>query len=119
VPRSSAKSFQEVIAWQKAHGLVLSVYALTARFPSHETFGLRAQVRRAAVSVPANIAEGFKRKGSGDKSRFFNIAAASGRGRYFLILANELGYIDTAAVQVQADEVARVLHAYWRNLEAS
>ena len=115
MPRTPAKSFHDLIAWQKAYGLVLSVYALTARFPNHETFGLRIQIRRAAVSVPANIAEGFKRKGPGEKSRFFNIAAASlEEARYYLLLSAELGYADTQAVQRQADEVGRVLHAYWR-----
>ena len=115
MPVSSAKSFKDVIAWQKAHGLVVSVYVMSARFPDHEAFGLRGQLRRAAVSVPANIAEGFKRKGPADKSRFFNIAGASlEEARYYLILSAELGYADTRVIQLEADEVARVLYEYWR-----
>ena len=76
-PRRAARNFRELLAWQKAHGFVLAVYALTANFPRHETYGLASQMCRAAVSIPANIAEGFRRRGRGDKGRFLNIAQAS------------------------------------------
>jgi four helix bundle protein len=70
----NSKSFVDLVAWQKAHELVLSIYRLTRAFPKDELFCLTSQMRRAAVSVPANIAEGFKRRGRQDKLRFLNIA---------------------------------------------
>src|SRR5688572_18855288 len=73
----AAKSFEDLIVWQRAHEFVLGVYGLTARFPRDELFGLTSQLRRAAVSVAANIAEGFKRRGKGDKLRFYNTSQAS------------------------------------------
>jgi four helix bundle protein len=88
-----ARNFQDLLVWQKAHALVLGIYRATAGFPKYETFGLSSQMQRAAVSVPANIAEGFKRRGRADKARFMNIAQASlEECRYFLILAQDLGY---------------------------
>jgi four helix bundle protein len=78
---------------------VLSVYAITSNFPRVETYGLTAQMRRAAVSIPANIAEGFRRRGRADKARFMNLAQGSlEECRYYLILAQDLGYGDTAAL---------------------
>jgi len=73
----TAKSFQDLIVWQKAHRFVLSIYKLTGNFPKSELFGLTAQMRRAATSVPANIAEGFKKRGRADKVRIWNIAQGS------------------------------------------
>jgi four helix bundle protein len=60
-----ARSFRDLVAWQMAHLFVLAVYRLTAAFPKQETYGLTSQMRRAAVSVAANIAEGFRRRGKG------------------------------------------------------
>jgi len=68
-----SKRFTELIVWQKAHQFVLLVYKLTKKFPKEEMFGLTSQFRRAAVSIPANIAEGFRRTGKKDKAKFFNI----------------------------------------------
>lgn len=62
--RQPAKKFQDLVVWQKSHQLTLRVYRLTTAFPKHELYGLTSQMRRAAVSVPANIAEGFKHSGS-------------------------------------------------------
>ena len=72
--RLPAKSFQDLIVWQKAHQWVLDVYRYSDDFPKREIYGLTSQIRRAAISVPANIAEGFKKKGKRDKGRFMNIA---------------------------------------------
>jgi four helix bundle protein len=69
--------FRQLEVWQEAHRLVLMVYEVTKGFPRDERFGLTAQMRRAAVSVPANVAEGFKRRGIRDKIRFYNISEAS------------------------------------------
>jgi len=65
--RPAARSFRDLLVWRKAHAFVLGVYPFTACFPKHETYGLAQQLRRAAVSIPANIAEGFRRRGRLDK----------------------------------------------------
>lgn len=72
--REKAKTFKDLIVWQKAHQLVLSIYIYSEKFPKSEIYGLTQQFRRAAISVPANIAEGFKKKTKADKGRFMNIA---------------------------------------------
>lgn len=92
---------------------MLAVYPFTATFPRQETYGLSMQMRRAAVSIPANIAEGFRRRGKADKARFMNIAEGSiEECRYYLILAKDLGYGDTEKLAVALEEVSRLLAAY-------
>ena len=111
--RPPARSFQDLIVWQKAHRFVLSTYLFTESFPKHEQFGLSSQFRRAAVSIPTNIAEGFKKKGRADKGRFMNIAQGSlEECRYYLILAHDLGYGKTQELLLQIEEVSRVLESY-------
>ena len=96
------------------------MYALTATFPKQETYGLALQMRRAAVSIPANIAEGFRRRGRADKARFMNIAEGSVEEcRYFLILAKDLGYGDTRKPSAVLEEVSRLLGAYTAAILAS
>lgn len=108
-----ARTFQDLLVWRKAHRFVLEVYKLTAGFPKQETYALSLQLRRAAVSIPANIAEGFRRRGKPDKARFMNIAEGSlEECRYFLILANDLGYADTQTLSQALEEVSRLLNAY-------
>jgi hypothetical protein len=68
--REPAQSFEDLIVWQKSHQLTLRVYQLTAGFPRHELYGLTSQMRRAAVSVPSNIAEGFKKRGRAPDRQF-------------------------------------------------
>lgn len=88
-------SFRDIIAWQKAHEFVLLVYQATSAFPESEKFGLCSQFCRAAVSIPANIAEGYKKLGKSDKLRFINIAQGSlEECRYYIILSKDLGYIN-------------------------
>jgi len=70
-------NFQELEVWQRAHQLALVVYRVTKTFPADEKYGLVSQMRRAAVSIPANIAEGFKRRGQADKMRFYNTGETS------------------------------------------
>jgi four helix bundle protein len=92
---------------------VLGVYAITAAFPRQETYGLSLQMRRAAVSIPANIAEGFRRRGKADKARFMNMAEGSiEECRYYLILVKDLGYADTHGLTASLEEVSRLLGAY-------
>ena len=112
-PRPAARSFRNLLVWRKAHEFVLAIYAFTAGFPRQETYGLALQMRRAAVSVPANIAEGFRRRGKPEKARYMNIAEGSlEESRYYLILAQDLGYEDTAQLASAAGEVSRLLSAY-------
>jgi four helix bundle protein len=86
---------------------------MTTGFPKDETYGLAAQMRRAAVSVPANIAEGFKRRGRPDKARVMNIAQGSLEElRYYFILASDLGYVATESERETVEELARMLGAY-------
>ncbi|HEW79550.1 MAG TPA: four helix bundle protein [Phycisphaerales bacterium] len=108
-----AERFTDLIVWQKAHQFVLSVYRFTFGFPKNEIYGLTSQFRRAAVSIAANIAEGFKKTGTADTIRFFNISQGSlEECRYYLILVNDLGYGDTRELLNQVDEVSRLLAGY-------
>lgn len=87
--------FQRVIAWQKAHEFVLLIYKISKHFPDEERFGLTSQLRRAAISIEANIAEGYKKLGKSDKLRFLNIAQGSlEECRDYHILAKDLNYIN-------------------------
>jgi four helix bundle protein len=87
------KSFEDVDIWQLAHEFVLQTYRLTELFPKHELFTLTSQLRRAAISIPANFAEGFRRESKREKVRFYNIAIGSlEECRYYLRLAKDLGY---------------------------
>jgi four helix bundle protein len=114
-----ARRFEDLIFWQKSHALTLRVYKFTTEFPKHETFGLSAQMRRAAVSVAANIAEGFSKRGRSDKARFMNIAQGSLEElRYYFILARDLQYMSRDSACDDVDEVARLLGAYVRTLLA-
>lgn len=118
--RPTAKSFKDLLVWCKAHEFVIEVYRYASGFPRHETYGLALQMRRAAVSIPANIAEGFTRRGKMEKARFMNMAEGSlEESRYYLILAQDLGYGETSALMTVLEEVSRLLHAYVRAILAS
>jgi four helix bundle protein len=118
--RQPAQRFDELEVWQRGHQLVLRVYRATSDFPNHEIYGLTSQMRRAAVSVPANIAEAFKRRGRPDKARLLNVAQSSLEElRYYFILAKDLGYLKVIIETESVDEVARMLGAYTRAVLAS
>lgn len=111
--REAARNFQDLIVWQKAHLFVLDVYRYTEHFPKQEVYGLTSQLRRAAVSIPANIAEGFKKKGPRDKVRFLNIAQGSiEESRYYLILASDLNYGENTSFMSQLEQVSKLLESY-------
>jgi len=111
--RGPAKKFQDLIVWQKAHKFVLAVSSFTVLFPKTELYGLVSQFRRAAFSVPANIAEGFKKRGKADKVRFMNIAQGSlEEVRYYLILSQDLHYGDSSELMPQLEGVSRLPEAY-------
>ena len=111
--RKKAQNFTDLIVWQKAHAFVLSVYHLSSSFPKTEIYGLTSQLRRAAISIPANIAEGFKKRSSIDTARYMNIAQGSlEECRYYLILSKDLGYAETEQLHLQLDEVGKLLYGY-------
>ncbi len=111
--RLPAQNFQDLIVWQKAHQFVLAVYRVSKGFPREEIYGLTSQFRRAAISVAANIAEGFKKRGRLDKVRFMNIAEGSlEECRYYLILIRDLSYADSTDLFGQLDEVSKLLSGY-------
>ena len=111
--RLPAQNFQDLIVWQKVHQFVLSVYRLSKSFPREELYRLTSQFRRAAISVPANIAEGFKKRGKADKVRFLNIAEGSlEECRYYLILTEDLGYGDSRELRSQLEVVSKLLARY-------
>ena len=111
--RKPSSSFQDLLVWQKAHQFVLAAYRLSRTFPRDEMYGLTSQFRRASVSIAANIAEGFKKRGKADKLRFFNIAQGSlEESRYYLILIRDLEYGDVNALYPLLEEVSKLLEAY-------
>ena len=92
---------------------MLSIYRLSRTFPRSETYGLSSQFRRAAVSIAANITEGFRKRGRADKLRFFNIAQGSiEESRYYLILTKDLEYGDVSDMCQLLEEVSKLLQAY-------
>jgi four helix bundle protein len=119
-PRRAARTFRDLTVWQKAHEFVLAIYRFTESFPDREKYGLAHQMRRAAVSIPANIAEGFGKRSQAEKSRFLNIAEGSlEECRYYLILAQDLDYGETAALTKTLEELSRLLNGYARAILAS
>ena len=118
-PSPRTRNFTDVAVWKKAHRWVLDVYHFSDGFPRQEMFGLTSQLRRAAVSIAANFAEGYKKRSTLDKARFFNISQGSlEECRYYLILAQDLGYGDTSDLARDLDEVSRMLDAYIRTMMA-
>ena len=111
--RAKARTFRDLLVWNKAHQFVLEVYRLTPAFPKSEMYGLAQQMRRAAVSIPANIAEGFKRRTTKDKVHFYNISESSLEElKYYFILCGDLGYWNVDQVgetSTQAEQVNRLL----------
>ena len=108
--------FEDLAVWREAHGVVLSVYELTRSLPAEEAYGLVSQMRRAAVSVAANIVEGQSRAQPGDFRRFLDIALGSASElRYFLILSRDLRYLpetDVSQVHSRLCGVIRMLRAF-------
>ena len=115
-----AQTFKDLVVWQKARQFVLATYSMTASFPRREIYCLTSQMRRAAISVAANIAEGFKKRGASDKIRFLNVAEGSlEECRYYLILVQDLGYSSTEEMEAVREEVSKLLGAYARAIESN
>jgi four helix bundle protein len=104
------QDYRQLRVWSQSHALVLSVYSATVAFPKTELYGLSSQLRRAAVSVPSNIAEGASRSSGNDFARFLEIARGSlGEVEYQLLLAHDLGYIERERSIRLVDEVGGML----------
>lgn len=120
IKRKKAKTFRNLIVWQKAYQPVLTIYKVSKTFPNKELYGLTSQLRRSAVSIPANIVEGFKKISKPDKHRFMNIAQGSMEEcRYYLILAEDLGYVQSTKPLKQLEEVSKLLNAYAKSILTS
>lgn len=115
-----SKNFTDLLVWNKAHQLVLEVYRMTKNFPIEERFGLCSQFQRAAISIPANIAEGYKKLGRADKLRFMNIAQSSlEECRYYTILSRDLSYINQEeynSLIMRLEETSKFLNSYIKGL---
>jgi four helix bundle protein len=117
------QDYRKLLVWEKAHQYVLSIYDVTAKFPDTERYGLTSQIRRAAVSIPANIAEGCGRETQNELRRFLYIAIGSGSEvDYYLFLVHDLKWIDTAEFQRlsnELDSIRRMLNAFIQKLKTN
>jgi len=117
--KRTLKGYQDLDVWKSAHKLVLKIYKLTRSYPAEEKYGLTSQMRRAVISIPANIVEGFRKRGIKDKQNFYNIAQASlDELSYYVILSKDLGYIqDNCDITNHIEEIARMLSGLIRSTE--
>lgn len=115
-----SKNYSNLIVWQKVHNLVLDIYRMMKEFPNEEMYGLTSQLKRAAISIPANIAEGFGREGKKDKLRFYNIATGSlNEGDYYLLFSNDLGYMKTIEIKDKIEEIGGMMKSYIKTIRAN
>jgi len=115
------KHYKELKVWQKSYQLCLVIYKTTKEFPGEETYGLTSQIRRSAVSVPSNIAEGYGRKTTPDYLRFLYVSYGSNcELETQILLAGDLGYVGAEEIKrIENDigEVERTLKALIKSLE--
>ena len=118
--RAPARTFQELVVWQKAHQFVLKIYEWTSNFPKSELYGLTSQLRRAAVSISSNLAEGCSRSSKNDFARFVEIATGSAlEVASQAVIARNLGYLsepDFQQIQTSALEITRMLSGLRQSL---
>jgi four helix bundle protein len=116
------KDFRKLLVWQKSHQMTLDIYRITISFPKNEMYGLTSQIRRAAASIPANIAEGCGRGSDSDLARFLQIAMGSASElEYHLLLARDIGYLENDKHEKVANEVIevkRMLASFIKKLRA-
>ena len=116
------KNFRDLKVWEKAHKLALAIYAVTQNFPKEEIYGLTSQIRRAAVSVPTNIAEGCGRGTDRELAQFSQIAAGStSEVEYLLQFSHDLGYLEVKSyheIKDQTVELRKMLASFIRTLRA-
>ena len=117
------RDFKKIRVWEKAHQLTLTLYKLTDLFPSDERFGLVSQLRRAAASIPTNIAEGAGRETQKEFARFIHLATGSASEvEYLLLLSRDLGYISTEEYTKQdknINDIKRMLYAFGKALQSN
>lgn len=110
------KTFKELIVWQKSHKLVLEIYKTTKTYPKDEVYALTSQLRRAGVSIAANISEGYKKKTKASKLNFLNISEGSlEEVKYYILLSKDLEYISEKefnSLDSMCDEVGRLINGY-------
>jgi len=118
-----SKTFKGLIVWQKAHMLTLEVYKVTKNYPKEEVYALTSQIRRASVSIAANIAEGYKKKTTASKLNFLNISEGSlEEVKYYILLSKDLDYINTNKANELdnlADEVGRLINGYYKSVSTN
>ena len=116
------RDFRELKVWQKAHDLTSRVYKATSKFPREEVYGLTSQIRRAGVSIPANIAEGCGRSTDAQLAQFLEIAMGSASElEYLLLLSHDLTFLsrsDWESLSESVTEIKRMLSAFWQRLKA-
>jgi four helix bundle protein len=121
--KNKMQDFKKLKIWQKAHSLVLAVYSASSSFPNSELYGLTSQIRRSASSVPANIAEGCGRNGSGEFGRFLQIALGStAELEYHLLLARDLNFLqekDHNELHDRVDELRKMLISLVQKVKVS
>jgi four helix bundle protein len=117
--KTKIERFEDLEVWKKAHRLVLEIYRITKDFPTEERYCLVSQMRRCAVSIPANIAEGFKKRTLKDKSNFYNISQGSLEElRYYIILTSDLGYLrDSKVFESIFNDIGRMLYGLIKSLQ--
>ncbi len=117
------RDFKKIQVWEKAHKLTLQLYKITSSFPKEELSGLTSQIRRAASSIPANIAEGSGRNTQVELARFIHIAGGSASElEYHLILAHDLGYIDSSIypeLDTAKNEIKRMLYGFEKTVQSN
>ncbi|MCC6423864.1 MAG: four helix bundle protein [Phycisphaerales bacterium] len=111
-------SFEQMKVWQEAHALALKIFQATPQLPAEQQEGLALQMERAAVEVPKNIAEGFKRRGPRNKAHYYNLAQSALEGlRYYFILCRDLNFtINFEDLSYRGDQVARMLDGLVRSM---
>jgi four helix bundle protein len=116
------RDFHQLKVWEKAHAFTLSIYKISSVFPKEELYGLTSQVRRAALSIPANIAEGCGKDGEADLARYFQISmGSSSELEYELLLAHDLGYIHQEQYELlilDLTEIRKMLNSFLQRLRA-
>ncbi len=117
------RDFRELKVWQKSHRLVLAIYRVTVLFPAEERYGLTEQLRKAVISIAANIVEGTGRSSDAEMARFLWIALGSGaETHYYLLLAHDLGYLkdrESEELTSAAIEIRRMLNTFIQRLRAT
>ena len=115
--------YKELKVWQKADELAIEVYKLTKSFPRDEIYGLTSQLRRAALSIPTNIVEGYARKGDKELARFINISIGSmAETEYLLTFSKRLGYVtetEHQTIEALRSEVGRLLWNFYKKVTGS